>query len=117
MEFPLVFGFMMFDAVVGFTGSPFGSSSCGLSVLQVPHVGVPQAQRPTRRKLKLNVSSASEGGIDDGMDEYKKQLADFMAKAHEKRLEAMDAVKAEVQRSFEEQIAELQSKVHPGVLC
>lgn len=117
LELPLFFSFLVVDIVAGFTASPFRSSSCGLSVLQVPHVGVPQAQRPARRKLKLNVLSASEDDIDDGIDEYKMELAEFMARAHEKRLEAMDAVKAEVQRGFEEQIAELQSKVHPGVLC
>lgn len=38
-------------------------------------------------------------------------MAEFMAQAHEKRLEAMEQVKAEVQRGYEQQIADLQSKV------
>lgn len=38
-------------------------------------------------------------------------MAEFMAEAHEKRLEAMDKVKEEVQRGYEQQIADLQSKV------
>lgn len=38
-------------------------------------------------------------------------MAEFMAQAHEKRLQAMEAVKAEVQRGYEDQIADLQSKV------
>ena len=50
------------------------------------------------------------GGEDDGIDEYKRQMEEFMAQAHDKRLEAMEAVKAEVQRGYEEQIAELQAK-------
>ncbi|CBN78743.1 expressed unknown protein [Ectocarpus siliculosus] len=38
-------------------------------------------------------------------------MAEFMAKAHENRLQAMEAVKKEVQRGYEEQIADLQSKL------
>eukprot|EP00903_Cladosiphon_okamuranus_P018378 g16905.t1 len=38
-------------------------------------------------------------------------MAEFMAQAHEKRLEAMELVKAEVQRGYEQQIADLQSKL------
>ena len=37
-------------------------------------------------------------------------MEEFMAQAHDKRLAAMEAVKAEVQRGYEEQIAELQAK-------
>lgn len=56
------------------------------------------------------------GGEDDGIDEYKRQMEDFMAQAHEKRLEAMEAVKAEVQRGYEDQIAELQAKASAVVI-
>lgn len=55
------------------------------------------------------------GGEDDGVEEYKRQMTEFMAQAHEKRLEAMEQVKAEVQRGYEQQIADLQSKVGCGV--
>lgn len=48
---------------------------------------------------------------DESIEEYKRQMAEFMAQAHDKRLQAMEAVKAEVQRGYEEQIADLQSKV------
>lgn len=59
------------------------------------------------RSLALQAATAGE---DDGIDEYKRQMEEFMAQAHDKRLEAMEAVKAEVQRGYEEQIAELQAK-------
>lgn len=65
---------------------------------------------------------AMEGGEDDPVEAYKRQMADFMASAHEKRLQAMEAVKAEVQRGYEAQIAELKAKVSSssaadGVAC
>lgn len=44
-------------------------------------------------------------------------MAEFMAQAHEKRLEAMDQVKAEVQRGYEQQIADLQAKVRCYSSC
>lgn len=42
---------------------------------------------------------------------YRKLMEEFMAAAHERRLQAMDAVKAEFQRGYEEEIAELQAQV------
>lgn len=69
----------------------------------------PWAQRSSSRG---GVTALQAGGSeDDGIEEYKKQMAEFMAQAHEKRLEAMEQVKAEVQRGYEQQIADLQSKV------
>ncbi|CAM9624880.1 unnamed protein product, partial [Laminaria digitata] len=59
----------------------------------------------------LAALQAAAAGEDDGIDEYKRQMEEFMAQAHDKRLEAMEAVKAEVQRGYEEQIAELQAKL------
>lgn len=60
--------------------------------------------------MSMLQAEAGAGG-DDSIEEYKKEMAEFMAQAHEKRLQAMEAVKAEVQRGYEEQIAELQGKV------
>lgn len=73
----------------------------------------PQQLR-TRRSRRSNqgLLALPEGaGEGDGIEEYKKQMAEFMAQAHEKRLQAMEVVKAEVQRGYEQQIADLQSKV------
>lgn len=56
---------------------------------------------------------------DDPVELYKKQMEEFMAAAHEKRLQAMEAVKAEVQRGYEQQITELQAQVcilHSGTV-
>lgn len=64
----------------------------------------------------LAALQAAAAGEDDGIDEYKRQMEEFMAQAHEKRLEAMEAVKAEVQRGYEEQIAELQAKASAVVI-
>lgn len=79
------------------------SSSTSTSVVQ-------QQQRPSQRS-RITIQAAAGSSDDDGIEEYKKQMADFMAQAHEKRLQAMEVVKAEVQRGYEEQIADLQSKV------
>lgn len=46
------------------------------------------------------------------MESYKRQMEEFMAAAHEKRLQAMEAVKAEVERGYEQQIQELQAQVN-----
>ena len=106
-EVVTVLGLVILCGVTGFTGLPVRTAPFEPSSLQLrPRLGLPYARRPITRQ-----PSVSEGGVDDGTEDYKKQLADFMAQAHEKRLQAMDAAKAEVQRVFEEQISELQSKV------
>lgn len=38
-------------------------------------------------------------------------MSEFITQSHERRLEAIDAVKVEVQRGYEEQIAELRAQV------
>lgn len=65
--------------------------------------------RGNRRGVILQEAGA--GGADESLEEYKRQMEEFMAQAHEKRLQAMEAVKAEVQRGYEEQIEDLQAKV------
>ncbi|CAM9421348.1 unnamed protein product [Ectocarpus sp. 4 AP-2014] len=70
----------------------------------------PHQQQQRRRRRGLPSLRAAEGE-DDGIGEYKRQMAEFMAEAHEKRLQAMEAVKKEVQRGYEEQISDLQSKL------
>ncbi|CAM9787744.1 unnamed protein product [Ectocarpus sp. 6 AP-2014] len=70
----------------------------------------PHQQQQRRRRRGLPSLRAAEGE-DDGIEEYKRQMAEFMAEAHENRLQAMEAVKKEVQRGYEEQIADLQSKL------
>lgn len=57
------------------------------------------------------VLKATEDESEDILESYKRQMAEFMVQSHEKRLEAMDAVKAEVQRGYEEHIAELRAQV------
>lgn len=92
--------------VVGNNAAYFrtGGTSTAAAAIQ-PHQ---QQQRRRRRGLKSLRAAECE---DDGIEEYKRQMAEFMAEAHEKRLQAMEVVKKEVQRGYEEQIADLQSKV------
>lgn len=100
-------------AVTGFTpptvaGCPATAVTVGSSTSTTPLKPQRWAQRGSRRGVAALQAGGSE---DDGIEEYKRQMAEFMAQAHEKRLEAMEQVKAEVQRGYEQQIADLQSKV------
>lgn len=95
--------------VVGSNAACFraaGGTSTAAAAIQ-PH----QQQQQQRAHSRGLPSLRAVGGEDDGIEEYKRQMAEFMAEAHEKRLQAMEAVKKEVQRGYEEQIADLQSKV------
>lgn len=116
-EVPLLVGLAIVCGVAGFAVPPVGNAAYGLvsppgftstSSAAAPHMA-PFAPR-TKRGRGLAVLEATDGQ-DDGIEEYKKQMAEFMAQAHDKRLQAMEAVKAEVQRGYEEQIADLQAKV------
>ncbi|CAM9517491.1 unnamed protein product, partial [Hapterophycus canaliculatus] len=94
---------------VGKAATSVGSRSTSTSS-PIQRASLPRTQtqgRSGRDTLALQAG----GGEEDGIEEYKKQMAEFMAQAHEKRLQAMEAVKAEVQRGYEEQIADLQSKL------
>lgn len=91
---------------VGIT-TTFTSSTSTSSPIQLASLARTQTQRRSRHDP---LALRAVGGEEDGIEEYKKQMAEFMAQAHEKRLQAMEAVKAEVQRGYEEQIADLQSK-------
>lgn len=54
---------------------------------------------------------AKDDDSGDSLETYRRQMAEFMAQSHERRLEALDAVKEEVQRGYEEQISELRAQV------
>ncbi|CAN0527483.1 unnamed protein product, partial [Ectocarpus sp. 12 AP-2014] len=93
--------------VVGNNAASFrtaGGTSTAAAAIQ------PHQQQERRRRRGLSSLRAAEVE-DDGIEEYKRQMAEFMAEAHEKRLQAMEAVKKEVQLGYEEQIADLQSKL------
>lgn len=96
-------------AVTGFTMPLLCSNSLGRASHPSfsTRTSVVKQARGSRGLAALQAAAAGE---DDGIDEYKRQMEEFMAQAHDKRLEAMEAVKAEVQRGYEEQIAELQAK-------
>ena len=96
-------------AVTGFTTPLLCSNSFGRASHSSFSTRTSAAQQ-ARGSRGLAALRAAAAGEDDGIDEYKKQMEEFMAQAHDKRLEAMEAVKAEVQRGYEEQIAELQAK-------
>lgn len=118
--------------VVGFTTPPVGNTAMSGLVSQcnshTPVSAIVSQNTVTlddtrtainRRRMRqgLGVLLASDSsGDDDDIDEYKRQMADFMAQAHEKRLQAMETVKAEVQRGYEEQIAELTAKVRSTII-
>ncbi|CAM9414207.1 unnamed protein product [Ectocarpus fasciculatus] len=88
-----------------------GGTSTAAAAIQ-PHQQQQQQQQQQQRRHSRGLPPLrAAGGEDDGIEEYKRQMAEFMAEAHEKRLQAMEAVKQEVQRGYEEQIADLQSKL------
>lgn len=62
--------------------------------------------------MVLGAAGAGDEGEHNPVESYKRQMEEFMAAAHEKRLQAMEAVKAEVERGYEQQIQELQSQVN-----
>lgn len=108
-EVTLAVAWVSLYAVTGFTtpllcNNAFGRASHSSFSTRTSAV---QQARGSRSLAALQAAAAGE---DDGIDEYKRQMEEFMAQAHDKRLEAMEAVKAEVQRGYEEQIAELQAK-------
>ncbi|CAM9392735.1 unnamed protein product [Scytosiphon promiscuus] len=95
---------------VGTTATSFSRRSTSTSS-PIRRGSLHRTQQTQRRSRHHPLALQAAGGEDDGIEEYKKQMAEFMAQAHEKRLQAMEAVKAEVQRGYEEQIADLQSKL------
>lgn len=107
-------------SVSGFTPPPLGNTAAAVDrIVRVSVCASTSLRSCTRRSERGIVVLQAEAGAggDDGIEEYKRQMAEFMAQAHEKRLEAMETVKAEVQRGYEEQIAELQSKVYLLYCC
>lgn len=99
-------------------GRVFGPSSTALHPQQQQWQHHPSShdrvfRRCGKREAVVLEATGGEGGNgeDDPIELYKKQMEDFMAAAHEKRLQAMEAVKAEVQRGYEQQITELQAQV------
>ena len=107
-EVTLAIAWVGLYAVNGFTtpllcNNAFGRTSHSSFSIQISAV-------QARGSRGLAALQAAAAGEDDGIDEYKRQMEEFMAQAYDKRLAAMEAVKAEVQRGYEEQIAELQAK-------
>lgn len=105
--------------VEGFASSrPFSGS---LSVVAQPSCSFSCSTQSTTRseisraqgRCSVVALAGIEGteGEEDPLETYKRQMTEFMTSAHEKRLQAMQAVKAEAQRGYEEQIKELQAQV------